>query len=170
MRSILQRLFSKKPITTYLAQPTTTRRNTDVWQRLWPILKYFNNAPSPLLRRQRMDIRKDQFAVEAVRLLQDIADSHFISFDFEFSGIAERDRNRATKQTVQERYEETRISVQEYQPLQIGLTIVKYDDKKSKLYQLHSLWVKFCTNILEFSRYRLSADFIQNVTYLSHTI
>ncbi|KAK5069560.1 hypothetical protein LTS08_007598 [Lithohypha guttulata] len=79
-----------------------------------------------------MDIRKDQFAVEAVRLLQDIADSHFISFDFEFSGIAERDRNRATKQTVQERYEETRISVQEYQPLQIGLTIVKYDDKKKR--------------------------------------
>lgn len=74
-----------------------------------------------------MDIRKDRFAYEAVRLLQDIADSHFIAFDFEFSGIAERNRERSGKPTLQERYEETRLSVHEYQPLQIGLTIVKLD-------------------------------------------
>lgn len=80
----------------------------------------------------RMDIRKDQFNTEAVRLLQDIADSHFIAFDFEFSGIAERNRDRASKATVQERYEETRASVQEYQPLQIGLTIVKFDEERCK--------------------------------------
>lgn len=79
-----------------------------------------------------MDIRKDQFSTEAVRLLQDIADSHFIAFDFEFLGIAERNRNGASKTTVQERYKETRGSVQEYQPLQIGLTIVKFDEKRCK--------------------------------------
>ena len=79
-----------------------------------------------------MDITKAQFGTEAVRLLQNIADSHFISFDFEFSGIAERVRDRSGKPTVQERYEETRASVQDYQPLQIGLTIVKLDEKKGR--------------------------------------
>lgn len=79
-----------------------------------------------------MDIRKDQFAVEAVRLLQDIADSHFIAFDFEFSGIAERSRDRVGKANLEERYEETRASVHEFQPLQIGLTVVKFDETKCK--------------------------------------
>lgn len=79
-----------------------------------------------------MEIRKDQFGTEAVRLLQDIADSHFIAFDFEFSGIAERNRDRVGKATIAERYEETRASVQEYQPLQIGLTIVKLDEENNR--------------------------------------
>ncbi|KAK5945582.1 hypothetical protein PMZ80_002787 [Knufia obscura] len=79
-----------------------------------------------------MDITKNQFGPEAVRLLQNIADSHFISFDFEFSGIAERNRDRSGKPTVQDRYEETRASVHEYQPLQIGLTLVKLDEEKGR--------------------------------------
>lgn len=79
-----------------------------------------------------MDIQKDRFAREAVRLLYDIADSHFIAFDFEFSGIAERNRDRAGKPTLQDRYEETRLSVHEYQPLQIGLTIVKVDESNGR--------------------------------------
>lgn len=79
-----------------------------------------------------MDIRKDRFGHEAVRLLHGIADSHFIAFDFEFSGIAERNRERAGKPTLQERYEETRLSVHEYQPLQIGLTLVKLDETNNR--------------------------------------
>lgn len=128
MRSLISRLFFSKPATTRYRKQTT--KATSIWRtsslvnRLFPFLKSFDDAP----RGSRMDIRKDQFAVEAVRLLQDIADSHFIAFDFEFSGIAERSRDRATKQTIKERYEETRASVQEYQPLQIGLTIVKHDE------------------------------------------
>lgn len=85
-----------------------------------------------------MDIDKNQFGIEAVRLLQTIADSHFIAFDFEFSGIAERNRDRVSKATLEERYDETRASVQEYQPLQIGLTVVKFDDEKCEFDVLHS--------------------------------
>ena len=79
-----------------------------------------------------MDIRKDSFGSEAVGLLKNIADSHFIAFDFEFSGVAERNSGRAGKQNLEERYVETRDSVQEFQPLQIGLTIVKHDQEKGK--------------------------------------
>lgn len=99
--------------------------------------EYLANIFSKLFRSNKnapsgMDIPKDRFAYEALRLLYDIADSHFIAFDFEFSGIAERNRDRAGKPTLQERYEETRQSVHEYQPLQIGLTIAKSDEKNGR--------------------------------------
>ena len=77
-----------------------------------------------------MDVRKEQFAHEVIRLLQKISDSHFVAFDFEFSGIKERNRERAGKPTLQEHYEETRTAVDEYQPLQIGLTIVSLNEDK----------------------------------------
>lgn len=107
------------------------------WQAFLPktISQFFSlpeqNAPVPI-QLNRMDITKATFPQEAVKLLQDIADSHFIAFDFEFSGIAERNRDRSGKPSLEERYEETRVSVQEYQPLQIGLTVAKFDEANTR--------------------------------------
>jgi len=139
MRSLIARLFSKpltsKHLQSQVVSTTTSSRAPNVLRRFFPT--FFNDGPSPYaiaaaISASRMDITKTQFGVEAVRLLQNIADSHFIAFDFEFSGIAERNRDRSGKANVQERYEETRASVQEYQPLQIGLTIVKLDESKGR--------------------------------------
>ena len=138
MRSLIACLFSK-PLSSkhslQVAPFSTSRHRPNVLRHLFP--SFFSNGPSPKsvavpISASRMDITKSQFGLEAVRLLQNIADSHFIAFDFEFSGIAERNRDRPGKQNVQERYEETRASVHEYQPLQIGLTLVKLDQNKGR--------------------------------------
>lgn len=131
MRLPAHRLLSSRSVQHLFAHQQTSRSFVnwrDLLGRVLPLFRATENASIP----QRMDIRKDQFGAEAVRLLQDIADSHFIAFDFEFSGIAERNRDRAAKATVAERYAETRASVQEYQPLQIGLTIVKLDQETDR--------------------------------------
>ena len=142
MRPLIYRLSLGRPTSSICLYQTSKRsfsswRFADVFKRFLPGLRSFNDAllPSPAPIHPRMDISKGQFASEAVRLLQDIADSHFIAFDFEFSGIAERNRDRAGKPTLEERYEETRASVQEFQPLQIGLTIVKLDEGNGKLHR-----------------------------------
>jgi len=139
MRSLIARLFSKpltsKRLQNQVVPASPSWRAPNVLRRFFPNL--FKDGPSPYaiaaaISASRMDITKTQFGVEAVRLLHNIADSHFIAFDFEFSGIAERNRDRSGKPNVQERYEETRASVQEFQPLQIGLTIVKLDENKGR--------------------------------------
>lgn len=83
---------------------------------------------------RRMDIRKDTIGVQAVQLLRDIADSHFVAFDFEFSGVESRTRSRTKegKPTLEEHYKSVRSAVQQFQPLQIGLTIVKLDEARGR--------------------------------------
>lgn len=129
MRSLFPRVLSSKPASIY-RQYHSYNNGTIFSGFLASILsKLFRPTEDA---KSGMDITKDRFGREAFRLLQDIADSHFIAFDFEFSGIAERNRERTGKPTLQERYEETRLSVHEYQPLQIGLTIVKVDDDNGR--------------------------------------
>lgn len=73
-----------------------------------------------------MDISRSRFPLELVNIIQLIADSHFIAFDLEFSGITGR-RKDGKKPTLQEVYEEVKDAAEQYQVLQVGLTLVHED-------------------------------------------
>lgn len=60
-------------------------------------------------------------------ILKDLSDCTFVALDCEFSGIPSQQPRAARRQTLQERYAESKDAAQKYQILQIGLTIVKED-------------------------------------------
>ncbi|KAI9713645.1 MAG: hypothetical protein M1812_006617 [Candelaria pacifica] len=80
-----------------------------------------------------MDVDKNCFQSLLLDILTAISKAHFVSIDFEFSGISSRqpfkpatlDGADTGKQTLQERYEETKEAAERYQILQIGLTCVE---------------------------------------------
>ena len=82
-----------------------------------------------------MDIPSRQFSSELVKILQQVADSHFVALDLEFSGINSRrtwaGRSRLSLQQV---YEDVREAAKQYQVLQVGLTVVEEDARKGTLY------------------------------------
>lgn len=78
------------------------------------------------------DVTRERFPVEVLKIIQDIADSHFVAIDLEFSGVSGRGQ-RNGKPTLEELYQETKNSAEKYQVLQIGLTVVKEDTVKGKL-------------------------------------
>ena len=73
-----------------------------------------------------MDISRSRFPFELVSIIQLIANSHFVAFDLEFSGIAGRRRDRK-KPTLQEVYEDVKGAAEQYQVLQVGFTVVEED-------------------------------------------
>ena len=83
-----------------------------------------------------MDVKGKAFQSQLPGLLEAIADAHFIAIDLELSGIQSRYINKPAglidggKQTLQQRYEETKEAAEKYQVLQIGLTCVKEDREK----------------------------------------
>jgi len=76
-----------------------------------------------------MEVQRSRFHIELVKIIQEVADSHFIAFDLEFSGVADRRRDGG-KLTLQQLYEDNKEAAEKYQILQVGLTIVKEDEKK----------------------------------------
>lgn len=95
--------------------------------------------PKPEPEPEIMEITRQNWEGTAGRLLQLIADSHFVSFDLELSGISQvgNRRNAPTearranggKQTLQERYDDAREAAEKYQVLQVGITCVEEDPK-----------------------------------------
>ncbi len=88
-----------------------------------------------------MDVPRQSFQYYLPRLLSAIADSHFVSFDLEFSGIASKkygppDSAEGGKQTLQQRYEETKEAAERYQVLQIGLTCAWEDPENGSTQRL----------------------------------
>jgi hypothetical protein len=83
-----------------------------------------------------MDIQKSQFPQEILSIIQQVADSHFIAFDLEFSGVAGRRKvppgGKRDKLTLQELYEDVKEAAEKYQILQVGLTIVQEDQDKGE--------------------------------------
>lgn len=80
-----------------------------------------------------MNITGASFPFEAVNIIQHIAKSRFIAFDFEFSGVAARNSGGSSgKLSLQEYYDELRSAAQIYQILQVGLTIVEEDLEKGR--------------------------------------
>ena len=82
-----------------------------------------------------MDVTGRTFQSEMHRILEAIANSSDVSYDLELSGIPSRQTGQARapgrsedgKQTLQERYEETKRAAERYQILQLGLTCVEED-------------------------------------------
>jgi hypothetical protein len=73
-----------------------------------------------------MDITRSRFPFELIKIIDLIANSHFIAFDLEFSGIAGRRKDRM-KPALQEVYEDIKEAADQYQVLQVGLTVVHED-------------------------------------------
>lgn len=78
-----------------------------------------------------MDIPHRQFSNELVKIIQLIADSHFVALDLEFSGISSRRKGRGrSRLSLQQVYEDVKEAAKQYQILQVGLTIVREDAEK----------------------------------------
>jgi poly(A)-specific ribonuclease len=71
-----------------------------------------------------MDIDRSSFAAQLLNVLEAIADAHFVAIDCEFTGVAKgvRPQNGRGKQSLQDRYDESRKAAAKYQIIQIGLT------------------------------------------------
>ena len=87
-----------------------------------------------------MDVTGHTFQSELPRILEAIANSRVVSFDLELSVIPISQNGQARspgrseygKQTLQERYEETKRAAERYQILQLGLTCVEEDLKRGR--------------------------------------
>jgi poly(A)-specific ribonuclease len=87
-----------------------------------------------------MDINKNDWPFALQPLLTALSNAHFVSLDFELSGIATKSMPKSTndqanisrKQTLQERYEEVKVAAEKYQILQMGITAVKEDLTRGK--------------------------------------
>lgn len=83
---------------------------------------------------ESMDVNGRTFQSHLPSILGAISRSHFISFDLELSGIPGKQfKNKPTgqfedgKQTLQQRYAETKAAAERYHVLQLGLTCVEED-------------------------------------------
>ncbi|EGE04293.1 CAF1 family ribonuclease [Trichophyton equinum CBS 127.97] len=81
-----------------------------------------------------MEVTRNNFSRLLPRMLQDIGDCSFVALDFEFSGIFNQKLRPASAYvdgdlSLQKRYEEVKQAAEEYQILQVGLTLVVEDDQ-----------------------------------------
>ena len=82
-----------------------------------------------------MDIDSFNFGAQLPFILTAISRSRFVSMDLELSGIPskqatkakDRLRDEGGKQTLQDRYAETKAAAERFQILQLGLTCVEED-------------------------------------------
>ena len=81
-----------------------------------------------------MDVNNISFRAQLPSILGAIARSRFVSFDLELSGIRGKSTRQSRpdgrgdgKQTLQQRYEETKSAAEKYQIIQLGLTCVEED-------------------------------------------
>ena len=81
-----------------------------------------------------MDVTGPTLQSQLFSILEAISRSRFVSFDLELSGIPGKQfKSKSTgqsedgRQTLQQRYEETKAAAERYQVLQLGLTCVEED-------------------------------------------
>jgi poly(A)-specific ribonuclease len=70
-----------------------------------------------------MEVTSANFSEYLPFILNDISASCFVSLDFELSGVAFAPFIPTRPQTIQERYAQTKAAAEQYQILQVGLTI-----------------------------------------------
>lgn len=97
-----------------------------------PSILSFLGAPGQPVPYPVMDIPQARFPQELLKIINEIAESHFVAFDLEFSGVAGRRPVGTGKLSLQELYEDTKAAAEKYQILQVGLTIVKEDLKHGR--------------------------------------
>ncbi|WPH02958.1 CAF1-domain-containing protein [Acrodontium crateriforme] len=78
-----------------------------------------------------MDLDKTSFYPLLLDVLTDISTSVAVAIDFEHSGIPSF-QARSGRQTLQSRYEETKVAAERYQILQIGITCIQQDIDNKK--------------------------------------
>lgn len=83
-----------------------------------------------------MEVHRGNFSERLPTILKRIADSDFIAFDLELSGIPNQrrrqTRNTSSKATLQQRYAEIKDAAEKYQILQVGLTCVEQDPENGR--------------------------------------
>ncbi|KAI9826297.1 MAG: Mitochondrial beta-keto-acyl synthase [Thelocarpon impressellum] len=139
-----------------------------------------------------MDVDKSSFQPLLPSMLEAISTAHFIAIDLELSGIHKQpyraNPNRTPgggKQTLQQRYKETKEAAERYQILQVGMTCVTEDTAKGCYvarpynFNLNPLVTErldvervfsFQSGAVEFlleHGFRLELPFLQGVPYLS---
>ena len=98
-----------------------------------------------------MDVNRNTFQSQLPLILKAIAASRFVTLDLELSGIPSRQIGQARapgrgedgKQTLQERYEETKKAAERYQILQLGLTCVEEDLDRGTSFRPSQLYTRF---------------------------
>ncbi|KAI9760982.1 MAG: Mitochondrial beta-keto-acyl synthase [Chaenotheca gracillima] len=139
-----------------------------------------------------MEIDRTSFQPMLLTILETISRSDFVAFDLELSGIARQPfktavtgSDRRGRQSLQERYAETKAAAEKYQVLQVGLTCVEWDASKATYvarpfnFNVSPLIkeridierdITFQSGAVEFllgHRFRLEAPFTEGVPYLS---
>lgn len=81
-----------------------------------------------------MEVTKRNFTQLLPQILQAIGDCSFVALDFEFSGIFNQKLRPASSYadgdlSLQKRYEEVKQAAEEYQILQVGITLVTEDSE-----------------------------------------
>lgn len=87
-----------------------------------------------------MDVSRHRFQACLPFILEDIANSHFVSIDLELSGIPGPQTKKSKpdgmgssgKPTLQEKYIDIKQAVERYQVLQLGLTCVLEDKDRGR--------------------------------------
>ena len=79
-----------------------------------------------------MDITKEDWPNALQPMLMALSNAHFVSFDLEMAGLASKvpwskELETSQRQTLQQRYEDTKAAAEKYQVLQIGFTIIRED-------------------------------------------
>ena len=93
-----------------------------------------------------MDVEWSNFRAQLPSVLRAISQSRFVALDLELSGIPSRQpkkprdpsRDEGGKQTLQERYEETKDAAERFQILQLGLTCVEENMDRGRILLLRS--------------------------------
>lgn len=79
-----------------------------------------------------MDITNVGLDGNLLDILEAISEAHFVALDLEFSGIADRPAANRNKQTIEQRYQQTKGAAQQYQILQVGITCAYEDGQHGK--------------------------------------
>ncbi|EXJ66533.1 uncharacterized protein A1O5_10202 [Cladophialophora psammophila CBS 110553] len=80
-----------------------------------------------------MDINSGNFSQELIKIIQHVANSRFIAFDLEFSGVAARRAGAGSgKLDLHQYYQDLRSAAQIYQVLQVGITVVTEDIEEGR--------------------------------------
>lgn len=89
-----------------------------------------------------MEVKQQDFRLQLLPILKNIANAKFVTFDLEMSGITTRprygpgDRSQDVgKPSLQQQYEEMRSAAELYQIVQLGITCVEENTEKG----IHSL-------------------------------
>ncbi len=109
-----------------------------------------------------MEVERAAYPAVLPTILKHISNAHFVTFDLELSGIPTQ-RQRTGRQTLAERYLETKAAAEKFHILQVGLTLAE-EDADNQRYLLRSYNFNLSPLIYE------GLDFERDFTYSSGAV